>query len=97
MRWIITLLVVLGILAWGWWVEQAAESAAKDFCNGVAVGSSFADVAKLAKTVGEDRLRLIHEESIMVGFTGIPPFSRHACEIRGKENKVAAKRYIYLD
>jgi len=97
MRWIIALVVVVGILAWGWQVEHRAESKAKDFCNGVAVGSSFADLAEIVKTVGEDRLRFIHEDSISVGFTGIPPFSRHVCVIDRSEDKVAAKRYVYVD
>ena len=97
MRWIIIFFVVVIVLAWARWVEQTAESAAKGFCNSVAVGSSFADVADLAKIIGEDRLRLIREDSIIVGFTGIPPFSRHACEIRGEEARVATKRYVYLD
>jgi hypothetical protein len=97
MRWIVPLVVAVALAIWGWSVEQSAESEAKKFCDNVEVGTLFAEIARIAKTAGEDRLRLIREDSIIVGFTGIPPFSRHACEIRRAEDRVATKRYVYLD
>ena len=97
MKWGIALVLVAGVLTWSWWVEQTAQTSAREFCDAVIVGSSFAEVAETAKTVGEDRLRLIREESIFIGFTGVPPFSRHACEVRGEEGKVVTTEYVYLD
>ncbi len=97
MRLIGAAIVVLGLLAWAWRVDQRAEIQAKEFCNGVTLESSFAEVAETAKTVGDDHLRSISEDLILVGFTGIPPFSRHACVIRGGKDGVESKRYVHLD
>ena len=97
MKWGIVLILVVGGLAWGWRVEQNAQISAKDFCDTVAIGSSFAEVAETARAIGEDRLRLIQEDSIIIGFTGIPPFSRHICDVRGKQGNVVSRAYIYLD
>jgi len=97
MKWGIALVLVVGALTWSLWIEQIAENNAKEFCDTVTIGSSFAEITDTAMTVGEDHLRFIREDSIIIGFTGIPPFSRHSCEVRGKEGKVESKEYIYVD
>ena len=97
MKWTIAFFLVVGVLAWSWWAEQTAETSAREFCDAVTVGTSFAEVAEIAKTAGEDQLRFMREESIFIGFTGIPPFSRHACDVRGEGGKVVTKRYVHLD
>ena len=97
MQWIIAFVVVVGLLIWGWRMEEVAESKARDFCEQVAVGDAFSDVQDTARRAGEDRLRLMTESSVLVGYTGIPPFSRHACEVRGENGKVVSKRYLLVD
>jgi hypothetical protein len=97
MQWVIVLALVSGVLVWAWRAERGAEIDARSFCADVAIGSPIADVAHAARTAGDDRLRRIGEQSITVGYTGIPPFSRHLCDIRAGNGKVAAKKYVYLD
>lgn len=97
MRWIIILVIIFGLIAWGGLVEDNAESRAIEFCESVALGSLFSEIAELASSAGEDRLRIIWQDLIVVGFTGIPPFSRHLCEINLGEDRVQAKQYVYLD
>ena len=97
MQWIITFVVVIGLLTWGWRIEEAAESRARDFCAQIAVRDVLSKVKEAARRAGEDRLRLVSEDSVLVGFTGIPPFSRHACEVRGEHGIVVSKRYVQMD
>ena len=97
MRWIIVFIIVACLIAWGGLLEESAESNARDFCAEVIVGSSYLGTLEKARTIGEDQLRIISKDSIVVGFTGIPPFSRHLCEISPKGDEVGEKRYIYLD
>ncbi len=97
MRWIIALVIIFGLLAWGGMAEYRAESSAVEFCDSVGVGSSFYEIVEKATLAGEDRLRIIREDLIVVGFTGITPFSRHFCEISRDEDSVKTKRYVYLD
>jgi len=97
MRWMIVPVVILGLIAWGGIVEDRAESRAKAFCDAVPAGSAFRQAAVKAKSVGEDRLRRIRKESIIIGFTGIPPFSRHFCDISRDGDSVGETRYVYLD
>ena len=89
------MVLVVGLIAWGRILEDRAESDAKNFCDTFVLGSSYLELLERAKSVGEDRLRLIGKESIVVGFTGIPPFSRHLCEVSRTGDDVVGKRYIY--
>ena len=97
MRWIIILVIIFGLIAWGGLLEENAESSAIKFCESVALGGLFSEITEKISSVGEDRLRIIQQDLIVVGFTGIPPFSRHLCEISLGGDGVRAKRYIYLD
>ena len=97
MQWAIASVVLLGLLAWGWRTEREAEANATAFCESVTVGGAFADVVESARTAGEDRLRSIRDDSVLVGYTGIPPFSRHACAVTGERGRVVRKSYLHLD
>ena len=66
MRWIIVLIVIVGLIAWGGILEENAESSAMEFCDSIVVGSSYLETVEKAKSIGEDRLRIIREESIAV-------------------------------
>ena len=97
MRWLIVLSIIVGLIVWGGLLEDGAESRASQFCDSIAVGSPYAEGEKRAKESGEDRLRIISQNSFTVGFTGIPPFSRHLCEVTRDGEIVSEKHYIYLD
>ena len=53
MEWIVALIILVGIIAWGEIVEDRAESNAKDYCDSVIPGSSFLDLTEKAKSVGK--------------------------------------------
>jgi len=97
MRWLVVLLIVVGLIIWGGLLEDGAESRAKQFCDSIIVGSLYVEAERRAKASGEDRLRIISENSLTVGFTGIPPFSRHLCEVSRQGDNVSEKQYYYLD
>ncbi len=97
MKWIITILVLGGLLAWAGIREEKAEDSARSFCDSVTIGESYASLLETAKTVGEDKLRIINDQSLMVGFTGIPPFSRHTCEVTSNDGVIDGKQYFYID
>ena len=97
MKWIITIVVLFGLFAWAGVREENAEDSARSFCDSVIIGESFDTLVGKAQSVGEDQLRIINKESLMIGFTGIPPFSRHACEVTSKEGIVDGKHYFYID
>ena len=97
MKWSLAALVVAAALLWAWHVERVAEDEAMAFCDGIQVGSPLDDVAARAREAGDERLRRIGPDSITVGFTGIPPFSRHLCAARAEKGMVVAARYVYLD
>ena len=96
MKWIV-IIVLFALFAWAGVREENAEDNARRFCDSVILGESFAALLETAKTVGEDKLRIIREHSLMIGFTGIPPFSRHACEVTSKDGVIDGKHYFYID
>jgi hypothetical protein len=77
--------------------EQNAKSQALEFCDSIEVGRALASAEEAVKGVGEDRLRLRHDHYLTVGFTGIPPFSRHLCYIDHDGQRVTATRYVHMD
>jgi hypothetical protein len=97
MRWIIGLVIVFAMIAWAGITEDKAETGAVSFCDSIAEGSSFAEIATRAKSIGSDSLRIIRKDSLTVGFTGMTPLSRHFCEISGANGIVKEKNYYYLD
>ena len=78
-------------------LEYRAEAKAKGFCDPALVGSPIATVAEAAKGMGTDLLRRIEPDSVRVGFTGLPPFSRHMCTVEGQRGLVTNVKYSYLD
>ena len=95
-KWIV-ILVLIGLFVWAGIREDNAESSAMEFCDSVTIGGSYPDLMDKAKTVGEDKLRRINDKSLIVGFTGIPPFSRHTCEVTNSEGLIDEKQYFYID
>ena len=87
----------LGLFVLAYQADRRAEAEARAFCDSIAPGSPFIEAVEIAKKAGEDRLRFIEKDSISVGFTGVPPFSRHFCEIRRAGENVGEKKYLYLD
>lgn len=91
-------LAVVATLAVGiHYLESSAEGKARQFCEASKVGMPMANVAEAAKGQGTDMLRWIRPDTVSVGFTGLPPFSRHMCKVEGKGGLVASARYFHLD
>ena len=82
---IAAILVIVGGIQY---LEYRAESSAKAFCDAASVGTPIDKVAEAATGKGTDMLRRIHAESVTVGFTGLPPFSRHLCTVEAEGGKV---------
>lgn len=95
---IIVIVAIFVFLAGGiGYLESDAEASAKAFCTSAPVGTASEVVTQAAKEKGESRLRMIHKDSVTVGFTGLPPYSRHLCTIELKDGKVTRADYSYLD
>jgi len=94
-RLIVALALVAALIAGGIVAERNAESSARTLCRQFPLDSDFSEAVRIAMTQGERRLTTV--DSITVFYVGLPPFSRHNCEIRGANNKVVATRYFYLD
>lgn len=75
--------------------ERNAEAAAEEFCQRFPAGADFAEARRAATSEGDRRIVTV--DAITVFFVGLPPFSRHACEIRGMNGKVVARRTFHLD
>ena len=92
-------LIVIFILyvVWGKFREKQALANATSFCEKFPVGTAMAEVSKAASTVGDNLNRVIDQNKIMVGFIGLPPFSRYFCEVNGQGGKVVSFRITYMD
>jgi hypothetical protein len=91
------LIAIFGLVGWGSYAEDRASTKANEFCDSISSSQPFAELAELAKNAGETQLRVINDQSLVVGFAGIPPFSRHLCEIRLNESGDVTKRYLLID
>jgi len=91
---VLALVLVIGGVNY---LEASAESDAKAFCAASPLGTPMAKVAETAKDTGTKMLRYIQPDEITVGFTGLPPFSRHFCSVAGKAGVVTGTRYYTLD
>jgi hypothetical protein len=94
---IISLLLLVGLPSSCVYLDLNAKSKAKDFCSQYSVGGDFDKVSNDATSVGNDRLRRIEANKVVVGFIGFSPYSRHLCIVEGVDGKVAETRYFYLD
>jgi len=92
---VVLTVVIAGLVAAATIAERNAEASARALCGQFPAGSDFGEALRIAATQGERQLATA--DSITVFHVGVPPFSRHACEIRGAAGKVVASRYSYLD
>ena len=91
------LILLVACSVYGIRSERHAERAAREFCSRIQIGGEFGAAQRLAESAGEDRLRSIRAERITVGFTGLPPWSRHLCDIEREGDRVLSASYRYLD
>ena len=96
-RWLVFVAIAAGVLMWAWNIEQRAERQARAFCEHARLQQPFQAVVERAQTTGDHRLRIIASERVLVAFKGIAAFSRHGCEVQGKDGKVVAARYLKVD
>lgn len=106
-KWIGVILgiLVLGVFAqfgWGIYREPIAKQEAIDFCATVKVGQSTDGIQERAiasgamKSFAKWTNGMDGTQSMLIIFVGLPPFSRHICEI--KANKVVfSAQYRHID
>jgi hypothetical protein len=97
------LLVAFAIFAgYGFYKEPIAEAQARDFCSSMKIGDPAEGIRERALQAGaESKFAKWHERSngertLTAIFVGLPPFSRHICEVTATDVVVSA-RYTYLD
>lgn len=89
--------IVMVVACSGCGMEQKAMTQARDFCDRAVIGESLEALAKEARTTGKKVLRQVSKDKVSVGFVGIPPFSRHFCEIEAKDGIITKARYFHFD
>jgi len=96
---IVLLLVIFAIyVAYSMWAEPRAKAAAEAFCEATQLGESTESVMARARAAEPDRLMTAGEPNkVTVMFTGIPPYSRHFCDVNLLGGKVIDKAYSHLD
>ena len=102
MRVLLALFVLLGagvvaMVLYGIFADSRAADAAMAFCDRIEIGSPLARAEAQAEGVGEARLHLEYAEFFTVGFTGMPPFSRHLCQVSHNGQVVTAVEYRHAD
>jgi hypothetical protein len=103
-------LVAVTVL-WGAYVkfykEPHAEAKAREFCASVKEGDPADGLLERALAKGaepafakwhslSDKYRTTDERELLVIFTGLPPFSRHICDIKATTRVIEA-HYVYMD
>lgn len=88
---LVGLVVYLGVR------EEQAKSDAHAFCDAVSPGDPMDPVKARAEGLGMGMLRQITDEKVVVGFVGIPPYSRHLCTVRAGNGRVTDASYFYMD
>lgn len=92
-------------LAYGKYQEPRAEAKARAFCASVKPGDPIEGLVERALAEGSVDtftkwkplgVRSPDERQLPVIFVGLPPFSRHICDIRATA-RVLDARYRYLD
>lgn len=76
--------------------EWRAESQARAFCEKFPVGSVFEEAVKEARGSGH-QIKSWPEGKVAVMYVGVPPFSRHICDLRNAEGIVVEANYVWLD
>jgi len=98
----ILLLVVAAQIAWGTYREPLAKKEALEFCATVKVGQSIEGIQERAIASGaakpfakwsadKDGMQVM-----LAIYVGMPPFSRHICEIKASKVVLSAQ-YTYMD
>lgn len=89
-------LLVLGLPASCAVAEWRAEAQARAFCEKFPVGSAFEEAVKEARASGH-QIKSWPEGKVAVMYVGVPPFSRHICDIRNADGVVVEADYVWLD
>ena len=98
----ICLLAVAAQFVWGIYREPIAKKEALGFCATVKVGQSIEGIQERAIASGavkpfakwsDDKDGM---QVMLVIYVGMPPFSRHICEIKASKVVLSA-RYTYMD
>jgi hypothetical protein len=95
-------LTTAAYIAWGMYREPIAKQQAIDFCETVKVGQPIDGIQDLAIASGAVKPFAKWsgdkdgENSMLVIYVGMPPFSRHICEIKAT-NVVLSAKYTYMD
>jgi hypothetical protein len=103
--------LVAAFFLWGAYIkfykEPHAQAKAKDFCASMKVGDPVDGLVERALAEGSepaftkwvslsDKYRTTDERQLIVIFTGLPPFSRHICDIKATTRVIDA-HYVYMD
>jgi hypothetical protein len=80
-----------------WYLQFRAESQARAFCDTAKTGMPIGPVAANARQTGERLLRRVEAEKVTVGFTGLPPYSRHFCTVEAQAGMITRASYSTLD
>ena len=98
----ILVFVVLVQFGWGIYIEPIAKQEAVDFCATIKVGQSPDGIQERAtasgamKTFAKWSTAADGSQSMLVIFVGLPPYSRHICEIKAN-TVVTSAQYRYTD
>lgn len=83
-------------VAYGFYAEAKAQREVRDFCQSVQTGEDPSAVLARAEAAGAQKRWLRWREGadgerlLLVMFIGLPPFSRHICEVRARQTVTGA-------
>lgn len=88
--------------AYGFYAEKVASRKAADFCASVSPGDETAGLREQGVSEGanERQTRWFDykgTDMISITFVGLPPFSRHICNIQAKDGRVISAKLARLD
>ena len=96
-RFVVFVAIVAGVVGLSVYLESAAWEGAQAFCDRAREGSPVSVLATDAASLGEPLLRRVSSETVQIGFTGIPPFSRYVCTIEVQDGRVRSARVSHID
>src|SRR4051812_43657187 len=97
-----TLLKIAGVLvlafaayvAYWFYQDHRAHSAASAFCDSIAAGSDMAAVEAASSAAKVARHGYMQSESVYVAIFPGPIFNAYTCELKMADGKVTAKRVV---
>ena len=97
-----TLLKIVGVLvllfaayvAYWFYQDDRARTAASAFCDSVATGSDMAAVEAASNTAKVARHGYMQSESVYIAIFPGPIFNAYTCELKMADGKVAAKSVV---